>query len=186
MEVEYTGRQTEVPEEIRGLAERKLEKLEKILGRPLRAHVILTADKHRQIAEVAVHSPHLDLTAAEETEDMGVSLATVMDKLTRQAQRHVGKWRQRKRRAPARDTALWSGVLGAAAAPPDGAPPPGGGLKVVRSRRLMVKPMTVEEAAREVGANDEEFLVFRDAATRRVNVLYKRKDGNLGLIEPEA
>jgi len=180
MEVEYTGRQTEVPAEIRTLAERKLKKLEKVLGRPLRAHVILAADKHRQIAEVSVHSPHLDLTAAEETEDMGASVATVMDKLTRQAQRHLGKWRQRKRRAPARATALWSGVLGAAAAPQDG------GLRVVRSRRIVVKPMTVEEAARQVGANDDEFLVFRDAATKRVNVLYKRKDGNLGLIEPEA
>ena len=49
-----------------------------------------------------------------------------------------------------------------------------------------MKPMTVEEAALEVGASADGFLVFRDASTERVSVLYQRKDGNLGLIEPEA
>jgi len=98
MEVEYTGRQTDVPARIRTLAERKLKKLEKVLGRPLRAHVILTADRHRRIAEVSVHSPRLELTAAEETEDMAASLGMVMDKLTRQAQRHVGKRQSHKKK----------------------------------------------------------------------------------------
>jgi putative sigma-54 modulation protein len=74
--------------------------------------------------------------------------------------------------------ALWSGVM----APPAEA----GGPRVIRSRRFMVKPMTVDEAILQVGASEEGFLVFRDAATERVNVLYKRRDGNLGLIEPEA
>ena len=57
MKVEYTGRQTDVPAKVRALAERKLKKLEKIVGRPLHAHVILTVDRHRQIAEVSVHTP---------------------------------------------------------------------------------------------------------------------------------
>lgn len=182
MRIEYTGRQTEVPPQIRNLAERKLKKLAKVLPGITNVHVILTSDKHRQIAEVSVHSRNLDLTAAEETSDLGVSLSTVVDKLARQAQRHVGKIRQRKRRAPARATALWSGVL----APSPPAPADGGAPRVIRSRRFVVKPMTVDEAVLRVGASDEEFLVFRDAVTQRVNVLYKRKDGNLGLIEPEA
>jgi ribosome hibernation promoting factor len=97
MKVEYTGRQTEVPARIRALAERKLKKLEKFVGRPLRAHVILTVDRHRRIAEVSVHSPRHDMTATNASADMRVSLATVMDKLLRQAQRHVGK-RQSKRK----------------------------------------------------------------------------------------
>jgi putative sigma-54 modulation protein len=57
---------------------------------------------------------------------------------------------------------------------------------VIRNRRFAVKPMTIEEAALEVGASADGVLVFRDASTERVSVLYKRKDGNLGLIEPEA
>ena len=98
MEVEYTGRQTDVPAQIRKLAERKLKKLEKLMGRPLRAHVILTMDRHRQIAEVSVHSPRHEMTATEETEDMGASLGLVMDKLIRQAQRIVGKRQSHKKK----------------------------------------------------------------------------------------
>jgi putative sigma-54 modulation protein len=67
-----------------------------------------------------------------------------------------------------------------------GAPREAPGPRVIRNRRFAVKPMTIEEAALEVGASADGVLVFRDASTERVNVLYKRKDGNLGLIEPEA
>ena len=97
MKVEYTGRQTDVPAGIRTLAERKLKKLEKLVGRPLHAHVILTVDRHRRIAEVSLHSPRHDMTATNTSPDMRVSVATVMDKLLRQAQRYVGK-RQSKRK----------------------------------------------------------------------------------------
>jgi putative sigma-54 modulation protein len=98
MKVEYTGRQTDVPAKVRALAERKLKKLEKFVGRPLRAHVTLTVDRHRQIAEVSVHTPRHDMTATEETDDMGVSVGTVMDKLIRQAERHVGKRQSHKKK----------------------------------------------------------------------------------------
>ena len=177
MKIEFTGRQTEVPAEIRRLAQRKLDKLAKVLPGITRPHVTVTRDKHRQIAEVSVLSHHLTLTAAEESADLGASLATVIDKLTRQAQRRRGRRWERKRRSPGRAGARW-------ASPPEegsgeGAP------RVIRSRRFPVKPMTVDEAAQEVGARGEGFLVFRDAATERVSVLYRRKDGNLGLIEPE-
>ncbi|MBI3932014.1 MAG: ribosome-associated translation inhibitor RaiA [Acidobacteria bacterium] len=182
MTLEFTGRQTEVSPELRRLAERKLKKLEKVLPGITHVHVVLASDKHRQIAEVSVHSRNLHLTATEETGDFAASLGTVLDKLTRQAQKHMGKIKHRKRRsASSKATALWSGVLAAGPAPADG----GDGPRVIRSRRFVVKPMTVDEAVMEVGTSDDGFLVFRDAATERVNVLYRRKDGNLGLIEPE-
>jgi ribosome hibernation promoting factor len=177
--IEYTGRQTEVPPVIKTLAERKLRKLERVLGHITHVHVVLAADKHRLSAEVSVSSPHLTLSATEESSDLGVSLATVVDKLTRQAQRHLGKLRHRKRRAP-KATALWSGVMAAHGGADGGRP------RVIRSRRFVIKPMTVEEAVLEVEGSAEGFLVFREATTERMNVLFKRKDGNLGLIEPEA
>ena len=179
MRIEYTGRQTEVAPEIRTLAERKLKKLFRSLPGIIHVHVIIESDKHRQIAEVTVQSRNLTLTATEETDDQGVSVATVIDKLTRQAQKHVGKRREGKRRTSPRSTALWSGVLTPS---PEG----DGGSRILRSRRFVVKPMTVDEAALEVDSAEEGFVVFRDAATEKVNVLFRRKDGNLGLIEPEA
>jgi ribosomal subunit interface protein len=103
--VEYTGRHTEVPPKVRAISERKLRKLAKLLPGITHVHVILATDKHRQIAEVSAHSPLRTVTAVEESTDLGASLATAVEKLTRQAQRHVGRLRQRKRRAPARAAA---------------------------------------------------------------------------------
>lgn len=105
MKIEFTGRQTEVPEAIRRLAERKLTKLARVLPGMTRAHVIVAADKHRQIAEVSIRSKHLDLTAQQESSDLGGSLSVVMDRLTRQVQRHLGRLRERKRDGRARGTA---------------------------------------------------------------------------------
>jgi putative sigma-54 modulation protein len=179
MTIEYTGRQTEVSQQLKALAERKLRKLSRTLRGITHVHVILSVDKHRKIAEVSVHSPHLDLTAREQSPELAVSLATVLDKLERQAQRQLGKWRERKRRpAP--------GAQSRAAGPP---PEPAAGdavPRVIRSRRLPVKPMTLDEAALEMGQSRDGLVVFRDAVTERVSVLYRRRDGNLGLIEPEA
>jgi len=105
MQVEYTGRQTEVPDELKALAERKLKKLARVLRGITHVHIILTVDKHRHQAEVSARSPRRSLAARQQTGDLGVSLATVFDKLIRQAKRHTGKRQERKRRVPARAAA---------------------------------------------------------------------------------
>jgi ribosome hibernation promoting factor len=174
MQIEYTGRQTEVSAGLRALAERKLRKLARVLPRITHVHVVLAGDKHRKVAEVSVQSKHLTLTAAEESGDMSASLSTVMDKLERQAERRLGRLRQRHRGLPAP-----AGPARAAREAPERP-------RLIRSRRFVVKPMTVEEAVLEVEANGDGLVVFRDAATERVSVLFRRKDGHLGLIEPEA
>jgi len=179
MKIEFTGRQTVVSTELRRLAERKLEKLARVLPGITRAHVILTVDRHRQTAEVSVHSAHLDLTARETTEDLGVSISEVVDKLTRQAQRQVGRRRAHVKLTPPRGTSSRK-AKGAGRGAGESR-----GVRVIKARRPLGKPMTVDEAAAEMLAREEDFLVFRDAGTERVQVLYRRKDGNLGLIEPE-
>jgi ribosome hibernation promoting factor len=177
LKIEFTGRQTEVPPEIRRLAERKIQKLSRLVPGLTRAHVTVIADKHRQIAEVSIRSKHLDLTAQDESSDIGAALSTVMAKLTRQVQRHLGRLRERKREGRER-----SRVARGAERPRGGDSAPA----VVRSRRASLKPMTLEEAALEVGSREEGVVVFRDAATERMSVLFRRRDGRLGLIEPEA
>jgi putative sigma-54 modulation protein len=174
LQIEYTGRHTEITPALRDLAEKKLGKLDKTLrGGITHAHVILSVSKHREIAEVTVHFSHSDLTATFESGDLATSLAEAIDKLARQAQKHRGKLRERKRRAGGRGLPT--------PAPADGE----NGGRVVRSRRFVAKPMTMDEAVLEVASNADGLLVFRDASTERLNVLYRRKDGNLGLIEPE-
>jgi putative sigma-54 modulation protein len=173
MKIEFTGRQTDVPADARRLAERKLQKLAKLLPAVTRAHVTLTVERHRQVAEVILHSRQADLAATAAARDARLSLAAAIAKLARQAEK------QRTRRK----------VRKGAASPRKAAPPPEkgdhGAPRVVRSRRAAVKPMTLDEAALELGGRGDGVLVYRDAATDRVAVLYRRRDGNLGLIEPE-
>jgi putative sigma-54 modulation protein len=178
MRVEYTGRHLDVPDAIRRRGDRKLRKLSRLLPGITDVRVILSTDRHRQVVEVSVHSRHLDLTATEASGDHALSLSTAMDKLIRQAEKRVGKRRVRK--GGARGGTLAAAAPAPAASAEERAP------RVIRTRRFSVKPMTVEEAAIEVGLSPEGVLVFRDATTERVSVLYLRKDGNLGLIEPEA
>ena len=102
MKIEFTGRQTEISNEVRRLAERKLQKVTRVLPRMTRAHVILTADKHRQVAEVSVHSRNLDLSAVEVSTNPRLSVSNAMDKLLRQAQRQRAKQRDRKGAGSAR------------------------------------------------------------------------------------
>jgi putative sigma-54 modulation protein len=175
MKIEFTGRQTGVPDEVRRLAERKLQKVGKLLPSLTRAHVILSADKHRQVAEVSVHSRQLDLAAAFVSDDPRLSVSGAIEKLLRQAQRQREKRRERKGAASPRLTPLAPEPRGDGQAP-----------RVVRSRRVSVRPLTLEEAALEMGGRTDGVLVFRDPSTERMGVLFRRRDGTLGLIEPEA
>lgn len=173
MRIEYTGRQLEVPAVMRRLAERKLKKLQKLLPGITSAHVLLRSDRHRQVAEVLVHSRQLDLAATEASGDLGVSLKAALDKLQQQAQRARGRRRDRSRRA----------------APPAPARPPAAGataereVRVIRSRGSMTKPMTLDEAVLEMEERKDGPLVFRDAEDDGLCVLYWRRDGHLGLID---
>ena len=176
MVVEFTGRQVEIPPKVRRLAERKIGKLAKVLPGITHVRVVIGADKHRQRAEVSVHSPHLDLVANEVAADAAVAVSTVIDKLTRQAQRHTEKRREGKRRAPVRATPVR----------PPAAAPAEGGARVIRSRRFTARLMTLEAATRLVGDDGNGAVVFRDQSAKRIHVLFRRRDGNLGLIELEA
>jgi putative sigma-54 modulation protein len=179
MKIEFTGRQTEISPEVRKLAERKLEKIARSLPRMTRAHVILTTDKHRQVAEVSVHSRNLDLSAVEVSTNPRLSVSNAMDKILRQAQRQRAKQRDRKGAGSARRPAP-PAPRRARRAPEAEIPP-----RVIRNRRRAVKPMTLDEAALELETRAEGVLVFRDADNERMRILYRRKDGHLGLIEPE-
>ncbi|MGD8896458.1 MAG: ribosome-associated translation inhibitor RaiA [Acidobacteriota bacterium] len=183
MKIEFTGRQTEIPNEVRRLAERKLQKVTRLLPRMTRAHVILTADKHRQVAEVSVHSRNLDLSAVEVSTNPRLSVSNAMDKLLRQAQRQHAKRRVRKGAGSARRPAAAGAKPAAGVEEAAGSPEY---PRVIRNRRRAVKPMTLDEATLELETRAEGVLVFRDAGTERMCVLYRRADGHLGLIEPEA
>jgi putative sigma-54 modulation protein len=176
MRVDITGRHVDVTAPLRQLIDRRLAKLERLLNdSAISAQVILTKEKYRHRTEIIIHArgDHM-MRGLGEGSGWPISVRNAAEKIQQQAQTLKGKWRERKRRgAGARMPA-------AAAAEPGAAP-----RRVVRASRYAVKPMSVEDAALRVEGGAETFVVFRNADTDAVSILYRRTDGNYGLIEPD-
>jgi putative sigma-54 modulation protein len=182
MRIEITGRQIEVTPALREFASEKLRKLERLLDGPLDIHVVLAVEKHRHMAEIQVKSRTAVLSGTEETEDLYASISEVADKLERQALRHKEKVTGRKRREGVRaaDAAVVLDGGNGEAAPAESP-----GTRIIRSERYRLKPFTPEDAVLELDATGEDLLVYRDSDTYRVNVVFRRKDGNFDLVDPE-
>ena len=178
MKFEYTGRHVEVTPALRKHVEEQFRKLDHIFDdTTASAHVIIEVEKNRQIGEILVYWRDHTLTASDTNADMYSALTRAITKIEKQALKLKKKIIDRKQNA----------VKTAVVAPqPDGrvlAASPGV-PRVITARRYVVKPMTVEEATLRLSDEPNQFLVFQDADTNRVGVLYKRNDGNFGLIEP--
>jgi len=170
MQVMVTFRRVEPTEGLRRYAEEKMQRVHKFLRRPIDAHVILSVLKHRHIAEVQVSANHLNIIATEETDDLYSAIDLAMSKLERQIKRRVAKVKDHK---------------GANSAATAVAPTSGPGGRIIRTERVAVKPMSVDEAIMHLRMRKNDFLLFMNAATETLCVVYRRKDGNYGLIEPE-
>ena len=178
MKFEYTGRHVEVSPAIRQHVEDHFKKLDHIFNgdSTVSTHVIIDVEKNRKIGEIVVNWREYTLTASDTNADMYMALTRAMAKIEKQAVKLKKKIIDRKQSA--RPTA-------SVAPAPDGhveaSPRP---PRIIPARRYSVKPMTAEEASLRLSEEQDQFLVFRDADTQRLGVIYKRKDGNYGLIEP--
>jgi putative sigma-54 modulation protein len=177
MNVEITGRHIEITPAIQNYVLNRLRKFARILGEDLTFHVIIDVEKQRHTAEILLKSKLLDLTGKGETADMYSSIIRAIEKLERRALRQKSKIIETKRqRAKARSVAVKSGVSEQKAA---SAAVRRNGIQEEEAHK---KPMAVEEAVMELGHSDYPFIVFRNVESGSVNVLYRRKDGSLGLI----
>ncbi len=177
MKLEITGRHLVVTPALRTYLERRLRKFAKIFGDGLNCHVVIDVEKDRHAAEIVLRSKILNITGKGETPDMYASILKAVDKLERQALRHKAKIIETKRqRAKDRSVAEKSG-MGRAARP--ASVQSDGGILEEEARG---KPMAVEEAVLQLGASEYPFVVFRNVESGSVNVLYRRRDGSLGLI----
>jgi putative sigma-54 modulation protein len=177
MTFEYTGRHVEVTPAIRRHVEEQFKKLERLFdGADPHAHVILAVEKNRHTGELIVHWRDHTLTAKDTNGDMYMALSRAIGKIEKQAIKLKKKIIDRKHSSPKTSIAVSDPDLQLKAAPLP--------VRIINARRYKVKPMTAEEAALELSDRTDSFVVFRDADTSRIGVLYKRKDGNFGLIEP--
>ena len=187
MAVECTGRNVEVTASLKELAEERTQRLERHLGGPAKVRVVLSHEKHRFGAEVIATHRRRRWEAQEETADARAALAAAFEKVDAQAKRDSEKRRDRKHRglSSLMPKAMPENGDGEAAPKSPGASRRRPGSRVVRTRATAAKPMGVDEAALAMESSTEDVLVFRDASNDRVSVLYRRRDGDLGLIVPE-
>jgi putative sigma-54 modulation protein len=188
MKVTFTGRNLVVTPAIKDFTQERLERLERVLEGIKEAHVVLVTEKYRHIAEIVVKGNRILLSGTQETEDMYGSIGKAIDKIEHQAkkrrEKRVGAARRSTGRRPAAGTGNGSGPAGVEEE--EVVATLEGGQVMVRDEDYPRKPITVEEAALMLVDGKRPFLVFRDAATRRVGVVYRRSDGHLGLVLPEA
>jgi len=180
MTILFTGRKADLTHGLRTFTEEKLAKLERILHESPDVHVVLARERHRHLAEIVIHARIGTLTAKADGAEFEESLGLAIDRLLAQARKQHSKLAKgRKRRAQ-------RGSLRDPAALPTPPPPTGGdGLGVVPMGRVPVRPMSVEEALQRFLELSDPFLVFRDAETLRLCLLFRRRDGRYGLVEPE-
>jgi ribosome hibernation promoting factor len=177
MQILVTFRHVEPTSPLKAYAEEKLGRVKKYLRRPVEAHVILAVSKERHVAEITLKADHVTMFAEETTHDLYSAIDLAVDKLEHQAQRLHERRRHHKGGGNARGAEV--------KAPSRSNREATGAPQVVRIQRVAVKPMSVEEAVTELSASTDEFLVFTNASSERLAVLYRRRDGNYGLIEPE-
>ena len=160
MDFEYTGRHVDVTPAIR-------------------AHVIIDVVKNRHIAEILFHWREHTLTAKDTNADMYQALTRCIDKIEKQALKLKKKIIERKQDAVPLSAVAPDETGTAASENPERRQG-----RIIAARRYRVKPMTAEEAVLSLAEDGDQFVVFRDSDTDRLSVLYKRKDGNYGLIQP--
>jgi len=170
MNISVRGKHIEVTTALRDYVEKRVGKLEKYFDNLDEVLVTLLVEKERHRVEVTVPVNGMILRGEEETSDMYSSIDLVVEKLEKQIDKYKTRLAKRVRGAAFRDL------------PAD--------LKeiehnLIRTKRFNVKPMDVEEAIMQLNLVGHSFYVFANADTEEINVVYKRKDGNYGLIEPE-
>jgi putative sigma-54 modulation protein len=186
MAVECTGRNVEVTPSLLNLARERAERLERHLGGPAKVRIVLSHEKRRFGAEIIATHRRRRWNAHEYTADPRAAVALAFEKIDAQAKKDSEKIRNRKDRSsprllPASETATERPARGRKPATADR--DVGVDRRIVRVTRPAVKPMSAEEAALRIENSEQEFLVFRDATTEKLSVLYRRRDGNFGLIE---
>lgn len=180
MDITVTFRHMEPIESLKAYAEEKLSKINKYLDYPVEAHIVLTVEKFRHQADVTLSVNGVRIKGVEETGDMYSAIDQVMDKIEKQVKRHLSKIRSRRiENKKNEDMAPGSKQTDEATALSQEEP-------IIEVEKMTAKPMDAEEAALQLNLSRQEFLVFRNARSGEINVIYKRSDNNLGLIEPDS
>ena len=176
MHTSVTFKRIDPSDALKSYVQKKVDRFDKMLESPGEANVVLSVEKIRHIAEITLTCDRLKIHAKEESENMYSSIDTLMDKISAQIKKN--KEKMRRHMSGDKSSIKDNGIT---LTPPeiieDSTPE-------VIMETIDFKPMDIDDAVEELNSGKDNFFVFSNARTERVNVLYRRKDGKLGLIQP--
>ncbi len=175
MQTSVTFKNLDPSEPLKAYVTEKLDRFDRLLDNPAEASVVLSVEKFRHIAEISITGDRLNINGREEINDMYSAIDMALDKLETQLKK--SKQKIRERRVGSKQSIKDITETEMEGPGDDGAPQ-------IMIRNIDYKPMDVDEAVMQMDLLTDNFLVFTNARTDKVNVLYRRKDGNYGLIQP--
>ncbi len=175
MVTHMTFRHMDATDAIKNYTEGKLEKVKKFVQEPLDIHVVFSKERFQYLVEINLNGNGIEIHAEDRNEDLYAAIDLAMDKIEKQLRRLRDKKKHKK--SPNHSRAFKLAIL---------SPKAGREKKprVIKSNDFVATPLTLSEAMDEITGDSRDFLVFTNAETSRINVLYKRNDGNYGLIDP--
>lgn len=176
MQISTTFRHMEHSDALKNYAEEKLERIKKYVDEPIVAQVYLTVEKIRHIVEISISAKGVTTKASEATNDMYAAIDAVIDKIERQLRRYKERLKGHKP-SDAPERQVQKKIIAAEELEQSNEP------VIIKSKTVSLKPMSVDEAVMQMDLLHKDFLVFTDAVSSSINVLYRRRDGNFGLIE---
>jgi putative sigma-54 modulation protein len=177
MQIEVSFKQMEHSDALRDYIVEKLDRVLKPLEEPVSAQAVFHVEKYRHVVKVTVHANGIIIKGLEETNDMYSSIDLVMDKLDRQVRKYRDKIVEHGNREALREFRASHRVLSEFISdrPPE----------IIPQKELILKPMNVDEAVMQMELLNKSFLLFNNAETNSLNVIYIRDDGHFGLIQPQ-
>lgn len=176
-----TGRKIDVTDGLRERVHKKLGKLNKFFDDETEVHVTLEVEKDRQMVEVTIPYKGIIYRAEEANHDMYTAIDRVVDVIERQIRKHKTRLEKHMKEGAFITETVNDGLDNLRPVEVEEEKE----FNVVKTKRFAIKPMDIEEAILQMNLLGHQFFVFSNADTEEVNVVYKRKDGNYGLIEPE-
>ncbi|HDP25942.1 MAG TPA: ribosome-associated translation inhibitor RaiA [Deltaproteobacteria bacterium] len=172
MQIDITFKNLDSSDALKEYAAKRLSKIDKYIDRTAEAHVVFSVEKRRHKADVTVNADGTVINAVEITEDLYAAIDMVMDKLERQIKKYKQKLQGKKGQSKSFPES--TGTPSSTETKP----------RIIHEKGYFIKPMSVEEAALQIDVVEKEFIIFLNTETNQINLIYRRQDGDLGLIEP--
>lgn len=174
MQISFTFRNMDTGEWLKEYVEKKLTRIERYIDKPVNASVVLAVEKFRNVAEINLSAKGINLQGREEAKEMTLAVDNVIDKVERQIKKYKQKVRNHKD-AASREESGELDVAGYEEYDEDS--------KVAKTQRIILEPMSLDDAVMEMDESKDRFIVYRDSSSENVSILYRRDDGRYLLIE---